>query len=177
MRQPLTKELLNEALIQLASRSKGTGRLYITGGACAVYEGWRESTLDIDLKLDPEPQGIYEAIQYVKRHHDINIELAAPSDFIPEVPGWGDRSQWINRYQGVDIFHYDFVSQALSKIERGNEQDLSDVNNMLNHQKTTPEAILDAFEEIRPHLIKYPRITEVMFEYKVREALELWRLG
>ena len=93
MRKPLDAQGLEIALSTLASRSRGAGAIYLTGGACAVHQGWREATLDIDLKIDPEPQKIYEAIQYVKRHCHINIELASPADFIPELTGWRERRE------------------------------------------------------------------------------------
>ena len=40
--------------------------------------GWRETTVDADLKLDPEPAGVFEAIARLKDSLDINVELSAP---------------------------------------------------------------------------------------------------
>lgn len=175
MRKPLNKQRLELALSTMANRSRGEGKIYLTGGACAVYQGWRESTLDIDLKIDPEPQRIYEAIQYVKRHCQVNIELASPSDFIPELHGWRERSRWIKRYGTLDIFHYDFTSQALSKIERSSDQDIEDVFNFLTHQELDESQLINAFSQIRDQLIKYPRLDEEVFEQKLMRTLERWR--
>ena len=66
----------------------GPGRVYLTGGSTAVLEGWREATVDVDLKLDPEPAGAFEAIAHLKDTLDINVELAAPDQFVPPLPGW-----------------------------------------------------------------------------------------
>ena len=49
----------------------------LVGGASAVIIGWRETTLDVDLKLDPEPPGVFEAIALAKDALAINVELAA----------------------------------------------------------------------------------------------------
>ncbi len=174
MRNPLNKQSLELALSTMASRCKGDGAIFLTGGACAVYNGWREATLDIDLKIDPEPLKIYEAIQYVKRQCNINIELASPTDFIPELQGWRERSVWIKRYGSIDVFHYDFLSQALSKIERHNDQDIEDVFNFFRHQGLSEKALIEAFEQIRNQLIKYPRLEEEVFERKLMRAVELW---
>ena len=100
-------------------------------GASALLEGWRESTIDVDLKIDPEPQGIFEAIAELKNELDINIELASPDQFLPEVPDWRDRSTYIERQGSVDFFHYDFRAQALAKLARGHDRDLSDVREMI----------------------------------------------
>ena len=175
MRSPLDRHLLEKSLQLIAKQSQGEGKVYLTGGACAVYEGWRSATLDIDLKIDPEPSGIFESIQFVKRHCQVNIELASPSDFIPEVPGWKERSVWIKRYGSIDVFHYDFLSQALSKIERSSEQDLVDVQSILTHQNVKTNDLLNAFNQIRPLMIRYPRLNDNAFERKLMEVVRLWQ--
>jgi hypothetical protein len=36
----------------LGRHARGPGRVYLTGGATALLEGWRASTVDVDLKLE-----------------------------------------------------------------------------------------------------------------------------
>ena len=81
--------------------------------------GWRESTVDIDLSFSPESDEIFRALPELKELLNINIELASPSDFIPPLPGWEERSIFIVREGRIDFFHLDPYSQALAKIERG----------------------------------------------------------
>lgn len=100
-----------------AARQKA--RVYFTGGVTAVLMGWRESTIDIDLIFLPELDEMFRAIPELKEKIGINIELACPSDFIPELPGWIERSAYISSEGNVDFYHYDPYSQALAKIERG----------------------------------------------------------
>ncbi len=64
-------------LLGRAARSEGT--IYLVGGASAVLVGWRETTVDIDMKLDPEPRGVFEAIARAKEQLKVNVELAAPT--------------------------------------------------------------------------------------------------
>lgn len=63
------------------------GRICLVGGSSAVLLGWRETTVAVGLRLDPEPAGAFEAIARTKEALNINVELAAPDDFIPELPG------------------------------------------------------------------------------------------
>ena len=84
-------------------RVKTAGRIYLTGGATALLHGWRKMTIDVDLKADPEPQGFFEAIATLKDELSINIELASPSDFIPELPDWKSRSIFIARHGLIDF--------------------------------------------------------------------------
>jgi len=99
----------------IGKASKDSGRIYFTGGVSAVLLGWRAMTVDVDLKFDPEPTGIFDVLPKLKDELNINIELAAPDNFIPLLPGWRERSQFIGRNGKIDFYHYDFYSQALSK--------------------------------------------------------------
>jgi aconitate hydratase len=127
----LTKEKLLMFLDRLGASARSPGACFITGGGSALLLGWRETTIDIDLKFDPEPAGVFDAIPGLKRALHINVELAAPSDFLPPLKQWRERSRFIGKYGLVEVYHYDFLSQALSKLERGHAKDLLDVTEML----------------------------------------------
>lgn len=57
----------------------------ILGGATALLAGWRTATVDLDLKLDPEPEGAFAAIAQIKEELGVNVELASPAEFLPEL--------------------------------------------------------------------------------------------
>ena len=54
----------------LGQRVKGPGTIYLTGGATALLFGWRAKTIDVDIKADPEPRGLFEAIAELKESLD-----------------------------------------------------------------------------------------------------------
>lgn len=155
----------------LGERAQGPGRVYFTGGASAVLIGWRSSTVDLDLKLEPEPAGSFEAIARLKDELGLNVELASPDDFIPALEGWPERSPFIGRHGQVDFHHYDFLAQALSKIERGHAQDLADVHEMLRRGLVARDRLRQAFAEIRARLVRYPAIEPTAFEAKLERVL------
>lgn len=152
---------------EVGARAKGAGRIYITGGGSAVLRGWRETTIDIDVRMDPEPAGVFEAIPDIKRNLRLNIELASPQDFLPAIPGWEERSIPIAREGRIDFYHYDFVSQALSKLERGHEKDLRDVQSMLDDRLVDESAIRTAFDGIRSRMIRYPHLDPDALQAKI----------
>jgi hypothetical protein len=137
-----------------------------------VLRGWRDSTIDVDLKVAPELDELYRELPKLKERLSLNIELAAPSDFIPELPGWEDRSEFICKEGRISFFHYDPYSQALSKIERGHEQDLLDVKAMFEEGLVERSRLLEFFREIKPQLFKYPAIDPESFENAVIRAVE-----
>ena len=93
--------------------------VYLTGGATAVLYGWRESTIDVDMKMVPDLDRVFRIIPEIKERLQINIELASPDDFIPVREGWEDRSPFIAQEGHLVFRHFDLYAQALSKIERG----------------------------------------------------------
>ena len=168
----LTVAKLRKFFEQLGASARSPGACFITGGSSAILFGWRDTTIDVDLKFDPEPAGVFDAIPALKRELGINVELACPSDFIPPLPGWRDRSRHIGTFGNLEIFHYDFASQALAKISRGHGKDLSDVNAMLRAGLVTSEQLLAEAEAIRPQLKRYPALDEESFLRRVKKFVQ-----
>lgn len=144
------------------------GRVYLTGGATAVLYGWRKTTIDVDIKLIPNRDEILREIPRLKEDLDLNIELAAPSDFIPLPEGWEDRSPLIGKAGKLSFYHFDPVAQALSKAERGHSQDIDDIREMIANGLVDPAKALRQFESIEPDLYRFPSIDPISF----REAVE-----
>lgn len=163
MRPPVDIDRLNDFMSAMGRKTKGPGSIYLTGGATALLHGWRPMTVDVDIKADPEPGGFFESIAAIKDELSLNIELASPSDFIPELPGWRERSLFIARHGVLDFYHYDPFSQALAKLERGHPRDLADVEAMLQDGLIQKDLLLEFFQEIEPMLIRYPSLDPKSF--------------
>ena len=119
MRRKVTVVTLKAFMEELAARATSPGKVYFTGGATALFLGFRDQTIDIDLKLDPEPGGVFEAIALLKNKLDLNVKLASPDDFIPAPGDWREHSRYITSIGPLEFFHYDFALQVLLKLERG----------------------------------------------------------
>lgn len=172
MREPSNKEKIKKFMESLGQKVKNKGRVYLTGGATAVLLDWRETTIDIDIKPVPDSDEIFQAIAALKNEFDLNIELASPGEFIPPLPGWEERSIFIENQGPIHFFHYDPYAQALAKIERGHDQDRRDVDEMLSRGLIERNTLQSLFESIRPQLIRYPAINPESFEAKVKEVVQ-----
>ena len=155
----------------LAHESHAEGRVYLTGGASAVLLDWRDSTVDIDIKIIPDDGRIFDVIPSIKQRLDISIELASPADFIPELPGWRDRSPFIARERMLSFHHYDFYSQCLAKIERGLKKDLFDAQQMVDSGLVDLQRLRELFDVIEPNLKRYPAIEPAAFRRDVEGFL------
>ncbi len=168
MRAETDRAKLEAFMSALGMRVRGTGRIYLAGGATAVLCGWRSMTIDVDLKPDPELRGFFEALVLLKDELDINVE-ASPDQFIPPIPGWQERSIFIARHGPVDFFHYDFYGQALSKLQRRHDRDLVDVRALRERGLIEKDRLLEMFALIEPALIRYPAIDSATFRNAVME--------
>jgi len=147
--------------------------VYLTGGATALSEGWRDATIRVDMKLVPESDDILRAIARLKEHLEINVELSAPSDFIPELPGWETRSRFLVQEGTLAFYHYDLYSQALSKIERRHQKDLADVQAMLDRGLIERKRLQELYDAIEPLLFRYPAIDRSTFGRAVEAVTRL----
>jgi hypothetical protein len=158
MRQKVNTDRLAQFMKSIGRGEKRKTRVYFVGGATAVLLGWRDTTIDIDLKMVPELDEILRKLPQLKEDLQLNIELASPDDFVPALPGWEDRSSYIGREGGIEFFHYDFYGQALAKIERGHTTDLKDVREMIDRGLVEPPRLLELFLQVEDKLYKYPAI-------------------
>lgn len=92
MRPPVDEPRLRQLARELGRIEREPVRVYLTGGSTAVLERWRESTIDVDLRFEPDADDLLRALPALKERLQVNIELASPPDFIPELPatasGW-----------------------------------------------------------------------------------------
>jgi hypothetical protein len=168
------RELADSARIERFMRELGRavdveGRVYLTGGATAVLHGWRATTIDVDIKLIPDRDELMREIPRLKEELNLNVELAAPSDFIPVPDGWEDRSPLIRREGNLSFHHFDPVAQALSKAERGHSQDIRDVQKMIASGLVDPAEVRSQFEAIEPNLYRFPAIDPASFRKAVKD--------
>ena len=171
MRQLTDAARLREFMRLLGRRTRAAGRVYLVGGACAVLYDWRATTIDIDLDLDPGLDALLREIPAIKEDLQVNVELASPAHFIPELPGWRDRSPLVVREGTLDFHHYDFHAQALAKIERAHARDVEDVREMARRGLIEPARLVAFFDLIEPQLYRYPAVDVASFRRAVTETV------
>lgn len=158
MRAPADAERIGELARELGRVVPPGTRMYLTGGATAVLEGWRRSTADVDVRFEPDSDVALRRIGELKERLSVNVELASPLDFLPPLPGWQERSRFRFREGNLEVFDFDPYSQALSKLERGFELDLEDVRSMVESGQVDPSKLRELYENIEPELYRFPAV-------------------
>lgn len=171
MRKPVDAERIQRFMQALGAAAPDEVTCYLTGGSTAVLLGWRETTIGVGIELDPEQDEVLRALPAIKDEQQINVELASPRQFIPLPQGWEERSPSAGREGRLTFKHFDLYSQTLAKLERGHAQDLDDVQAMLGRGLVDRNRLRSAFEEIEPHLYRFPAIDPADFRRCVEEAL------
>ena len=108
-------------------------------------------------------------IPRLKEELDLNVELAAPAGLHSAAAGWEERSPLIRVEGKLAFHHFDPIAQALSKAERGHEQDREDVRQLIASGLVDPAAAMAQFEAIEPELFRYPALDPASFRQAVEE--------
>lgn len=167
MRELADETRIRRFLRELGAAADDEATAYLAGGTTAVLVGWRASTVDVDLALEPELESLLRAIQRLKNELSINVELASPADFVPVPAGWQERSPFVAREGTLTVRHFDFYAQALSKLERAHAQDLGDVRAMEELGLIERVRLSSLFAEIEPELYRFPAVDAPSFRRRV----------
>jgi len=154
---------VRELMRALGKAAREPTSVYLTGGATAVLQGWRGTTIDVDLRLEPDGD-LLTTLSALKERLDINVELASPLDFIPVARDWRARSPFIERIGKASFHHFDLHAQALAKVERGHVQDVADVHAMLDRGYVTSESLWRYYDVVVEDLPRYPAIDRKALE-------------
>ena len=91
--------------------------------------------MDLDLKLDPEPEGVFAAIARIKEELDVNVELASPDDFLPQLADWREQSPLVGQASARSKCATTTCARRRSaELARGFERDVADVVAMLERR-------------------------------------------
>ena len=172
MRRVAEPDRIQRFMTALGVKAGRPARLYFTGGATAVLLGWRASTIDVDIHIVPDDDRLLRALPELKEDLEMNVELACPAHFIPELPGWQERSLFIAQEGKLSFYHYDLYAQALAKIERGHALDVTDVEQMFRRAFIEPIKLKSLFEAIVPQLYRYPAVDPPAYRRAVEKMIE-----
>lgn len=167
MRALADRDRIQRFMQAVASEARRDLRIYFVGGTTAVLLGWRPTTVDVDLVMEPEDDAVMRAIPDLKETLQLNVEFASPAHFIPVPEGWQERSVFIEQAGRVAFYHFDLYAQALAKVERGHPQDLSDVHEMMRRGLIDAPKAREYFRRIEPQLYRFPAIHAATFRRAV----------
>jgi hypothetical protein len=172
MREKATRDSIDSLMKELARRAprKGSFRVYFVGGGTAVYLGWRDSSIDVDLYSESE--AVFRDIQRIKERLNINVEFARPEDFVPPLRGTASRHVFVETIGAITFYHYDPYAQCLSKIARGFGRDVDDAREFIRSGMVDPKKLRSLSAAIPDSAYaKYPNLSRHGVENAVETFL------
>jgi hypothetical protein len=152
--EPVTSVALQQFLQKLGEQFTQPAKLYLLGGSALCLLGSPRETLDVDYSLEPHSPEFKNILRQISSELRLDLESVSLADFIPLPPNSEKRHRFLGRHGQVDVYIYDLYSIALSKIARGFESDLEDVEFLLLQKLIEWDELEAHFKSILPHANK-----------------------
>ena len=153
----ITVNTLHTFLQALGERYTQPGTLYLLGGCALCLLGNPRATQDVDYMVELEPetaQTFQNAVDGLAAEMHLDLEVVPLAEFIPLPPQARERRTLIGSYGQLDVYVFDLYSIALSKIARGFESDLEDVEFLLRQGLIEWTELERHFEAVLPSAIQ-----------------------
>ena len=148
--EPVTLVALQNFLQRLGERFPQPATIYLLGGSALCLLGSPRETLDVDYGLEADSPGLQTVLNQLALELKLDLEAVALAEFIPLPPEPERRHRLIGRFGQVDVYIFDLYSIALSKIARGFESDLEDVQFLLAKGFIHWQELESHFENVLP---------------------------
>jgi len=148
--ETVTSLALQKLFQRLGELTTLPAAFYLLGGSALCLLGSPRETLDVDYSIEAAPPEFVETLKKLSLELELDLELVPLAEFIPLPPGADQRSRLVGHYGQVDVYIYDLYSIALSKIARGFESDLEDVEFLLRENLITWELLETYFRSVYP---------------------------
>jgi hypothetical protein len=154
----VTQTSIEQFLQTLAMTFQQPCNLYLTGEAVLVHLGLRggiSSTVSMVVETANDEVMLGTIRRCAERVH-LTPYFTSPEDHVPIPWSWQDRAQFVGAYGYIDVYYFDYISLALSKIALGSEQDLNDVWLLVRQQYLSLHELDNAYLEIQPRMGRKP---------------------
>ena len=121
-------------LRRLGERYAGAGDIYLLGGSALCLLGSTRQTQDVDYTFQVEADAterFLTTLTSLAAEAHLDVEQVPLAEFIPLPLHAQERRQLIGQFGQLKVYIFDLYSIALSKISRGFESDLEDVEFLL----------------------------------------------
>ena len=149
--ETITSATLKRFFERLGEQLESPATFTLLGGSALCLLGSPRETLDVDYFIEgPQPEEIDITLKQLSADLELDLESVLLEEFIPLPPEAKQRNRFMGRYGQLEVYIFDLYSIALSKIARGFESDLEDVEFLLNHNLIEWEMLETYFQTILP---------------------------
>ncbi len=150
--ESLTSLVLQSFFERLGERLADPATFYLLGGSALCLLGSPRETLDVDYFIEDASQETELTLKNLSTELKLDLESVPLGEFIPLPPEAESRRRFVGRFGRLDVYIFDLYSIALSKIARGFESDLEDVEFLLRQGLIEWKMLEKHFESILPRV-------------------------
>ena len=148
--EPVTSLALEQLLQRIGERAPHPAVLYLLGGSALCLLGSPRETLDVDYSIEGASPKFEQILKELASELHLDLELVPLNEFVPLPSEAERRRRFVGRYGMVDVYIFDLYSIALSKIARGFESDLEDVEFLLREKLIDWKELEGYFDDVLP---------------------------
>jgi hypothetical protein len=153
VREPVERAKILRFLEVLGRRLHRPVRFYLVGGSIFVDLGLRGTTVDLDYVVQSDEQDAIEEFERLvprlKNELKINLKPASPADFLPLPDDVLAHSRYVRSFGNVHVYYFDLASTVISKVARGAERDLGDVEAMVRAGEVSWTEVQARWQQVR----------------------------
>jgi hypothetical protein len=150
--ETVTSLALQNFFQRLGEQISTPATFYLLGGGALCMLGSPRETLDVDYSVEDAPPETETVLKQLAAELRLDLEAVPMAEFIPLPPEAQQRRRFVGRYGQVDVYIFDLYSIALSKIARGFESDLEDVEFLLDRDLIAWDMLETHFKTILPRV-------------------------
>lgn len=147
----ITSEALREFFKRLGEDLPQRARFYLLGGSALCLLGSVRETLDVDYQIENPTLQIADVMKRLAAELQLDLESVLLAEFIHLPPNVETRHRLFGKFGNMEVYIFDLYSIALSKIARGFESDLDDVEFLLRKNFIGWDELEGYFNTVLPH--------------------------
>lgn len=163
--ESVTSLALQKFFERLGENIPAEETFYLLGGSALCLLGSPRETLDVDYFIEDVLPETEEIIKGLSVELQLDLDPAPLGEFIPLPAEAETRRRFVGRYGRLDVYIFDLYSIALSKIARGFESDLEDVEFLLAKKLILWDALETHFQSVLPQATSADIIPSEFVEY------------
>jgi hypothetical protein len=146
----ITSEILQNFFQRFGEQITCPATIYLPGGSALCLLGSSRETLDVDYSMESTVPEIEQILERLASELRLDLEYVPLKEFIPLPEDAELRHQFVGRYGNLEVYIFDPYSIALSKIARGFESDIEDVEFLINQKLITWEVLTKHYQSVLP---------------------------
>ena len=136
------KARIEAFLTAVGKHCQPASTLFLLGGGALEMLGGARPTVDLDyVGNDLQPDNLQQLMMQIANEMQIELEAVPIAEFVPVPANAQKRAVLVGEFGNLTVYIFDPYTIALSKLDRGFDNDIEDVLFLVRNQLITVEQL------------------------------------